>query len=282
MSTPESEHPTSGEAETNAAPRNLWERFKALPTESMTNTVIVTISLCLFCSMVVSGFAVALRPIQEANKLLDKRRNILQVAGLYQPDTDVEAVFKSVEARIVDLKAGKFTDAVDAQAYEQRAAAKDPAQSRELDDDPAGISRQANFASVYLIRDAGGEIDKIILPVHGYGLWSTLYGFVALNRDGNEVAALQFYEHAETPGLGAEVDNPNWRRQWPGKKIYGDDGNVKISVAKGIPNKDKVDYHIDALAGATLTTRGVDSLIRFWMGEQGFKPFLNNLKKGSA
>ncbi|MCH9674488.1 MAG: Na(+)-translocating NADH-quinone reductase subunit C [Gammaproteobacteria bacterium] len=277
MSTPE-----ESVTQDSGAPKNLWERFTSLPTESMSNTLIVTITLCLFCSMVVSGFAVALRPIQEANKLEDKRKNILQVAGLYEEGKDVDETFKSVEPRIVDLKTGKFTEAVDVNTYEQRAAAKDPAQSVALDADPAGIRRQAKYASVYIIRDGAGDIDKIILPVHGYGLWSTLYGFVALERDANQVAALQFYEHAETPGLGAEVDNPKWRASWTGKKIYGSDGKVKLAIAKGVPAKDNVDYHIDALAGATLTTRGVDNLIQFWMGEQGFKPFLDNLKKGAA
>ncbi|MEM7254281.1 MAG: Na(+)-translocating NADH-quinone reductase subunit C [Pseudomonadota bacterium] len=269
------------EDETSPMPSGLWERFKSLPTDSMANTVIVTIILCLFCSMVVSGFAISLRPLQEANKLLDKRKNILQVAGLYDDGTDIDEVFKSIESRVVDLQAGKFTDAVDPDLYDQRTAAKDPTQSIELTEDLAGIRRQAKLASVYLVRDSGGEIEKIILPVHGYGLWSTLYGFVAVNREGDLVEALQFYEHAETPGLGAEVDNPSWRAQWPGKRIYDESGNVKLGINKTVPTGG-ADYHIDALAGATLTTRGVDNLVKFWMGEQGFKPFLENLKKGAA
>ena len=267
------------ENQTGPPLKTMWRRFKALPTDSILNTVIVSISLCLFCSMVVSAFAVSLRPMQEQNKLQDKRRNILQVANLYNPDVDIDQAFSAIESRIVDIKAGKFTDEIDPETYDQRDAAKDPTQSIELDNDPAGIKRQAKYASVYIIRDTNDEIDKIILPIHGYGLWSTLYGFVALNRDGNEVLALQFYEHGETPGLGAEVDNPKWRKQWIRKKIYDNDGNVKINVTKGIPTEAQVSYHIDALAGATLTTRGVDNLIHFWMGEQGFKPFLDYLKK---
>ena len=259
-----------------------WGRFMAMPADNPVKTVIVAVSLCLFCSMVVSAASVMLKPIQEQNKVLDKKRNILQVAGLYKEGQDVNEAFKAIEARLVDIQTGTFSDAADAATYDQRAAAKDPARSIELSDDPASIGRQAKLASVYILRNDAGEIEKIILPVHGYGLWSTLYGFVALKADGNEVTGMQFYEHAETPGLGAEVDNPRWKAQWPGKKVYDDQGDVEITVAKGKPTAAMEPYHIDSLAGASLTSRGVDNLIRFWMGEQGFKRFLDNLKAGTA
>ena len=219
--------------------KGLIARFKALPVDSTPKTVLVAVLLCLFCSMVVSAAAVMLKPIQESNKLLDKKTNILQVAGLYHDGVNVDEVFAQIEPRIVDLKTGKFSEAVDAATYDQRAAAKDPASSVALSDDPAGIGRQANYASVYILRDKEGAIERIILPIHGYGLWSTLYGFIALNADGNEIFGLQFYEHAETPGLGAEVDNPNWRAMWPGKRVYGDDGSVRITVDKGPPSRCK-------------------------------------------
>ena len=260
----------------------IWGRFLETPADNPVKTVIVAVALCLFCSMIVSAAAVALRPVQEQNQLLDKRRNILEVAGLYKPGIDINEAFQSIEPRLVDLSTGTFSDAADPVTYDQRAAAQDPKRSIALENDPAGIGRQAKLASVYILRNDAGDIEKIILPVHGYGLWSTLYGFVALNADGNEVAGFQFYEHAETPGLGAEVDNPRWKAQWPGKKIYGEDGEVEINVSKASPSGAMAQYHIDSLAGATLTSVGVDNLIHFWMGEQGFKRFLENLKEGTA
>ncbi|SNY92612.1 Na+-transporting NADH:ubiquinone oxidoreductase subunit C [Cohaesibacter sp. ES.047] len=260
-----------------------WGRFLAMPADNPVKTVIVAVGLCLFCSMIVSAAAVALRPVQEQNKVLDKRRNILEVAGLYQSGMDVNKTFSErVEPRLVDIEAGTFSDAADPATYDQRAAASDPTRSVAPENDIAGIGRQAKLAAIYLVRDDAGEVEKIILPVHGYGLWSTLYGFVALKSDGNEVAGFQFYEHAETPGLGAEVDNPSWKSQWPGKKIYGEDGDVQITVSKGSPSGEMAQYHIDSLAGATLTSRGVDNLVQFWMGEQGFKRFLENLKEGTV
>ena len=247
--------------------------------------LLVALSLCLVCSVIVSTAAVLLKPAQEANKSLDKKRNILQAAGMLDPDVSIDEQFASVNTRVVDLRTGKFTDDVDPERYDQRKAAKDPAQSLKLDSDQdmAKISRRENYAVIYLVEGEGGELDKIILPVHGYGLWSTLYGFVALEADANTVAGLGFYEHAETPGLGGEVDNPRWKALWPGKQVYKD-GTVKIGLVKGSvdPAGANADWEIDGLSGATLTARGVTNLVQFWLGEDGFEPFLENLRTGGA
>lgn len=247
--------------------------------------LLVALSLCLVCSVIVSTAAVLLKPAQEANKSLDKKRNILQAAGMLDPDVSIDEQFASVSTRVVDLRTGKFTDDVDPERYDQRKAAKDPAQSLKLDSDQdmAKISRRENYAVIYLVEGEGGELDKIILPVHGYGLWSTLYGFVALEADANTVAGLGFYEHAETPGLGGEVDNPRWKALWPGKQVYKD-GTVKIGLVKGSvdPAGANADWEIDGLSGATLTARGVTNLVQFWLGEDGFEPFLENLRTGGA
>jgi Na+-transporting NADH:ubiquinone oxidoreductase subunit C len=229
--------------------------------------------------MVVAFAAVNLRPIQSYNKALDKKVNILQVAGLYKDGIDVGSVFKAFEPKIVDMKTGKFTNAVDIENFDDRKAAKDPKLSSLLVDDPASIGRKPNFTTVYLLKNEDGSLDKVILPVYGYGLWSTLYGFIALEENGNDIFGLQFYEHAETPGLGAEVDNPRWKAQWKGKQLRDDKGNLMIQVAKVAKDKR---YHIDALAGATLTSNGVDNLVKFWMGESGFALFISNLKAGTA
>jgi Na+-transporting NADH:ubiquinone oxidoreductase subunit C len=244
----------------------------------------VAFTLCLVCSIVVSAAAVILKPAQEANKSLDRKRNILQAAGLLDPAVSVEEQFKAVDARMVDLRTGEFAESVPA-GYDQQSASKDPALSKALPDDVdrAKINRQAYYAEVYLVEDDSGALDKIILPIHGYGLWSTLYGFIALEEDANTVAGIGFYEHGETPGLGGEVDNPNWKRLWPGKKVY-QDGSVEIALAKGSvdPASPKAEWRVDGLSGATLTSRGVTNLVQFWLGENGFAPFLDKLKTGDA
>ncbi|WP_172331582.1 Na(+)-translocating NADH-quinone reductase subunit C [Mangrovicoccus sp. HB161399] len=259
------------------------------PADSTAKTLFVAITLCLFCSMVVAAAAVALRPIQEANQLLDKRRNILEVAGLYEPGMDINEVFTSAfEPKIVDLQTGDYVDEVPNAAgapftvatYDDVAATSDMALSSELENDPAGLGRQARYQMVYLLKDDSGALDKVVLPISGYGLWSTLYGFITLEEDTNTIFGLQFYQQAETPGLGAEVDNPRWKALWNGKELRNSEGDLAINVSKGSPSGEAANYHIDALAGATLTSRGVDNLVRFWMGEQGFAPYLEKLKNG--
>jgi Na+-transporting NADH:ubiquinone oxidoreductase subunit C len=254
-------------------------RFLALSPDSVPKTIFVAVSVCLVASMVVSAAAVALRPLQAVNALKDKQINILQVAGIYDPNVDVVEAFAAFEPHVLELETGLFTQDFDPATFDDRAAADDPATSVALSDDPAGIGRQARFVTVYLLRDDAGDIDKVILPIHGYGLWSTLYGFIALEENGNDIFGLRFYEHAETPGLGAEVDNPRWMALWNGKRLTDEDGVLQISVTKTEPAAG-ADYHIDALAGATLTTVGVHNLVNFWMGEAGYEAFLQNLRAG--
>lgn len=253
--------------------------------DSIKKILTVAFSLCIVCAVVVSTAAVMLKPAQQANQALDRKRNILAAAGILEQGSSVEEQFAKIDTRVVDLRSGRFTDAVDPGDYDQRAAAKDPALSVKLagEDDPAKILRREHYAIVYLSETADGEIDKIILPVHGYGLWGQLYGFIALESDANTVAGLGFYEHKETPGLGGEVDNPRWKALWPGKQVYAD-GDVALEVMKGSvdPASSGAEYQVDGLAGATLTTRGVSHLVQYWLGENGFAPFLENLKTGDA
>lgn len=258
----------------------LFNKYLEMPNDSKPKTLFVAISLCLVCSILVSAAAVALRPKQEANKVLDKRKNILQIGGLMQAGKSVNELFEGVEARVVDLDTGEYVDDVDPAVYDAREAAKDPAQSRTLAavEDIASIKRREQYATVYLVRDESGEaIERFILPVRGYGLWSTLHGFMALEGDGQTVSGFGFYEHAETPGLGGEVDNPNWRALWPGKQVYDDDGAVALQVMKGSvdPQAPGTEYQVDGLAGATLTSRGVSNLVQYWLGDSGFAKYLD-------
>ena len=226
-----------------------------------------------------------LKPSQEANQALDRKRNILSAAGMLEEGTSVEEQFAKMNTRVVDLRTGKFTDEVDPASYDQRGASKDASMSDKLsvEEDIAKVFRREHYALVYLAEDPQGSVDKIILPIHGYGLWGTLYGFIALEGDANTVAGIGFYEHKETPGLGGEVDNPRWKSLWDGKQVYKD-GDMELRVIKGTvdPTAKNAEYQVDGMAGATLTTRGVSNLVEFWLGESGFEPFLNNLKSGEA
>ncbi len=256
-----------------------------LNKDTVGGTLSVALILCVVCSIVVASAAVLLRPMQQANKDLDRKTNILAAAGLLKEGVSVDSQFEDISVRAVDLDSGQFTDAVDVNSYDQRKASKDPALSEALSaaDDLAKISRRANIATVYIVETSEG-IDKVILPIKGYGLWSTLYGFIALEGDLNTVAGLGFYEHAETPGLGGEVDNPLWKAKWIGKKVFDDEGKTALALIKGSVDSSRAgsEYQIDGLSGATLTSRGVSQLIQFWLGDKGFAPFLTKLKGGEA
>jgi Na+-transporting NADH:ubiquinone oxidoreductase subunit C len=266
-----------------------YEKFKvyrdhvlALSNDSLEKTVAVALALCLVCAVLVSLATVALRPLQGHNKALDMKRNILDVAGLLQEGTDIDTAFKEkIEMKIVDLKTGDYIENIDVEAYDQRKAAKDPAQSEAIPaaKDIAGIRNKAKYAKVFLVK-SGAAIQSIILPVNGYGLWSTMYGFMSLDSDGQTVQSINLYDQAETPGLGGEVINPNWRALWKGKKIYAKNGEVALSLIKGTVDTSRADavYKVDGLAGATLTSRGVTNLVKYWMSDEGFAPYLKKVK----
>jgi len=265
-------------------PAGGWlARMLARPNDSREKTLFVAVALALVCSVAVSLAAVGLRPLQEANARDDLRRNLLIAAGLLEERderADVEALFERVEARVVDLGTGEYAEDIDPDVYDARSAVRDPGMSTAVapGDDIASIKRRERYATVYLVRD-GDALEQVILPVRGYGLWSTMYGFLALENDLDTIVGLKFYEQGETAGLGAEVDNPNWRGQWAGKKLDDAEGNLAIAVVKGgVPRGDEgAEHKVDGLAGATLTARGVENLVRYWLGEQGFGPYLERL-----
>lgn len=257
-------------------------RILALNNDSLEKTLAVALAVCFICAILVSLAAVALRPLQANNKALDMKKNILDVAGLLPDGTDVNKAFdEQIEAKLVDLETGDYVDDMNAADYDQRKATKDPAQSVAIpaDKDIASIKRKAKIAKVYLVKQ-GDRIQSIILPISGYGLWSTLYGFLALDADGQTVQSINFYDQAETPGLGGEVVNPKWRALWKGKKVYSESGEPVLTLIKGSVDTSKPgsEYKVDGLAGATLTSVGVSNLIKYWMSNEGFAPYLEKMR----
>ena len=253
--------------------------------DTLTKTLIVTIGLCLLCSLIVSTASVSLAPLQEQNKKDELNISILQVAGIYRPDIPVENLFSRVQPKIVDLSQGTYVDSPKPDSFDMVAEARNPDFGTPLPDydDIAGINYLPRYAKVYLI-SSEDELDKIVLPIYGYGLWSMLYGFIALDADANTVYALQFYQHGETPGLGGRVDDPKWQALWRGKKVYGIDSKPKLSVVKGQVSKSdpSFPYKVDGLSGATLTARGVDHMVHFWFGQMGYRKFLEKQFYGMA
>lgn len=254
----------------------------SLPNDNIVKTIVVALLLCLFCSIIVSTAATVLKPKQVANKLLDKKRNILSVAGIDLSTGSVDQLFGQIEEKIVDLQTGEYSDAVDLATFDQRKAAKDPAYRVALnkEQDIAQIGGYSKYANVYLVKD-GDRVSKYILPVKGYALWSTMYGFICLEADATTACNISFYEHAETPGLGGEIDNKKWQASWAGKQVADSTGAPKLHLIKGQVTSATPDaqYKIDGLAGATLTSIGVTNMIHFWLGEDGFGSYLHNIRQ---
>jgi len=252
--------------------------------ETIGKTLAVATILAVVCSVLVSAAAVGLRPMQEANKLLEKQKNVLMAAGMFDPAVPVTEAFGVFEPKVVDLATGDYVpeDQVDPQTYDQRAAASIASESVAIDseDDVARIARRAKYGLVYLV-NKDGKLDQIILPIVGKGLWSTMYGFLALDKDGTTIRGVTFYEHAETAGLGGEVSNPRWNAKWVGKTVYGEKPGVAFSVLKGavVPGTPDAIHEVDGLSGATLTANGVTNLMHYWLGEQGFGPYLAKMRK---
>lgn len=259
--------------------------------DSFWGTVIVATLLCVVCSAVVSIAAVSLRPRQEENKRFDRQRNVLDATGLAMGElgrpasaltrSEVADLYAWVTEKLVDLETGEFSDELDPATYDPMEAKGDPQLSVAIQDprfDP-GESRRPKVMNVYFVRRPGEDrIRQVVLPVYGKGLWSTLYGYLAVRNDLNTIQGLTFYEHGETPGLGGEVDNPSWKRQWEGKQLFDDEGEPAAEVAKGPAPQDD-EHAVDGLSGATITARGVTNLIRYWTSDDGYGPFLRRMSE---
>jgi len=277
--------PTSARQERGDARGRSWfGGLASMPNDSLAKTLIVALLVALFGSVLVSASAILLRPRIEANLEGERQRNLLEIVqrlpGIEQLFDRVEEA--AVEAFVVDLATGEIDRSLRPEDVDARAAAQDVARSIAIppERDIAGIRRVSRYEVVYLVR-ADDELRLIVLPVRGQGFASTLYGYLGLAGDANTVVGLGFYEHGETPGLGAQVDSPQWREQWQGKWVRDPQGQLRIGVARGAlaPSDPSAPYQVDGLTGATFTSQGVNNLVRFWLGDDGFGPFLDRIRQ---
>lgn len=247
-------------------------------------TVVFAAVVCLVCGVAVASAAVVLREQQEINKVIDKKSKVLSASGLL-PEGKVTAeevsrlYDENVTPKVYDLKTGQLAAGVDAATFDQKQAMKDVETSVSAPPNPAQVMRIPHQALVYEI-GKGGKTDSLVLPVEGKGLWSTLYGFLALSVDTSTIQGLIFYQHGETPGLGGEVDNPRWQQLWADRKPFNDKYEPVIAVIKGQAGTSQDDpHHVDGLSGATITSRGVTDLLQFWLGKHGYGPTLETYRK---
>lgn len=242
-------------------------------------------AVCLVCSVFVCLSAVLLKDMQESNKRVDQQKNVLKAAGLIDANEtidngEVAKRYEAIKPLVIDLKTGSVKSDVDATAVDMRAAVADSELSRSVDSNDAKVLRVPNTALVYQVMEEG-KVKMLVLPVSGKGLWSTMHGFLALDVDTTTVRGVSFYEHGETPGLGGEVENPRWTGLWKDRKVYNDQWEPAFAVLKG-PAKSPTEqpHNVDGLSGATLTCKGVTGLVNFWIGQDGFGPFLKKFREG--
>ena len=255
---------------------NWLDRLLSTPNDSPRKAIFVVLAVCLTASVLVTTSSVLLRPLQKAN---EERARMARLAGVLTGDG--EAIDATTRAMVINLETGLPDEMLDATSFDARAAAKDPATSIALppNRDLALIGRRARHAVVHFLY-RNGKLDLIVVPVHGQGFGSTLFGYLGLRGDTQEVMGLTFYEHGETPGLGAMIEHPAWLEQWRGKRVWDLLGEPALGVAEGAVDPASTDatHLVDGLTGATWTGRGVTNLLRFWLGEDGYGPLLKNIR----
>ncbi|MBY6082767.1 MULTISPECIES: Na(+)-translocating NADH-quinone reductase subunit C [Ruegeria] len=250
-------------------------------------SLLVLVGVALVCSILVSVSTITLRPIQERNEAVQRYRNVVSLTGLVAPGADDDTILEVVaqlDARVVDLDTGEFASDLEPGDIDARSAVNDPDRSTAIpaEADTARLGRRPNHEVVYLVWQ-DQTLSRIIFPISGQGMWSTIYGFIALEDDLNTIAAVSFYEQAETAGLGDQIEDPDWQDQWQGRKMYGPNGEVRFRVAGGVvsPSSAAAAYEVDGLTGATITGTGVTNLADYWFGPHGYGPFLKQIGVGA-
>jgi Na+-transporting NADH:ubiquinone oxidoreductase subunit C len=255
--------------------------------DSPGKAILVVSLTALICSTLVSAAVVVFRPIQLNNQLLERSRNIMQLTGLLAeeplPDDDeMLALFKSLDSRLIEIDPGHFSDAMDPRTFDDRKAANDPDLGVPIpaQQDLANLGRRSRFKPAYLVWE-GDALSRIILPVHGAGMWSTLYGYIALEPDLNTIAGMIFYEQNETPGLGDQILHEHWQQQWRGREIFDDRGVPVFRVGEGAvaEGSEAARHQVDAITGATVTGNAVTALIGYWFGPHGYGAFLDDVRE---
>ena len=256
---------------------NPWRRLLALPNESRTKTIVMAFLVSAVCAAVVSAATVYLRPIQAANRAAEEQAKIAAlVAGVPGMADLLDAAGGTLSTVVVDLETGRAADDVTPATLE--AALADPANWTTLTpaEDRAGLGQRPDFAQVFLLRE-GDKVELALLPMAGQGYGGRIDAILALRDDMNTIAGIAITSHSETPGLGGRIDEPTWQANFPGTRVRGPDGEIRFAVARGEATGD---YAVDGITGATRTGSAIAGMVRFWLGPEGYGPFLRAVERG--
>ena len=262
------------------SPFFLWRRFLALPNDSRIKTLGVAFLVALVSAMAVSVTSVVLKPRQQAHLEAMREAKLAAMVGTLPGLADIlrETGAETLSTVIVDLATGRISTETDPADFDYLAAQTDPELTEALASelDIAGIGRRPKRAPAYLLRGKGG-LALVVLPVYGTGYQSTIRAYLALSADLNTIAGLSIYEQAETPGLGSRITDPDWQALWSGRQAVAPSGEIIIRVVRDSASGPA---EVDGISGATRSSTGVARLVQFWLGADGFGPFLANLRSG--
>lgn len=261
------------------------------PVETTGRTLRVAVLVALVCATLVSTVAVALRPLQQENR---RRERLSSLKGVLDALPGMEELLLAgrdteVVSMAIDLETGAADPSVDAATFDAAAAAKDPARSVAIPPafDVADLERRARHAVVHVVREGRGaaaRVAYVILPVEGVGYGGPIRAYVALagTGPGATVAALHVYEQQETAGLGSKIAEGPFLARFRGKRAFDDAGAPRLGVAlEGVDPAD-APYTVDGITGATVSSEAVGKLLRYWLSDHGYGPFLRALAGGDA
>lgn len=229
-------------------------------------TFIFAFIICAVCSFLLAAVSQGLRKEQEKNVALDIKKNILKAVGLREPlekHASADEVFKIYDEKIESIVVDEEGNIIEGMI---------PEDIKEGDNDRYPL---------YIYKEEG-KVIAYCFPVQGKGLWSTLYGYFALEPDAITVRGITFYKHGETPGLGAEIEKDWFQDNFKGKQIWSkkEDELTPTKVAKGkvagMIAEDEQMHYVDGISGATMTGKGVTALIDKWL--HVYEPFLAKIR----
>lgn len=229
-----------------------------LNTNSNTYTVIYASVVVVIVAFLLAFISSALKAPSEANERIDKKKQILASLNIRNLDnSQVEKTYAEVvKADLIVNDKGEIIS-----------------EGQEKDQAGFTVSRKdMNSESLPVFVCQVDSQTKYVLPLVGKGLWGTIWGYLALNADGKTVYGAYFSHESETAGLGALITEEKFQKEFEGKTVTDDQGNLVIDVVKFGQVKDN-STQCDGISGATLTTNGVRDMVREYLGK--YQAFLN-------
>ena len=217
--------------------------------KSFSNTYIFTFSVILVVviALLLSLAAMQLKPFQDKNIEVEKKRNIL--ASIRIPSTVDDAVdlyAKYITDSYVIDREGVKKEGIDAFTVDMKSEVSKPAKDRSL---PVFIGTLDDGSAAF------------VLPLRGKGLWGPIWGYISFQPDLNTVYGVIFDHQGETPGLGAEISLGWFQEPFRGKTIFSDSVNfVSIKVLKGGNTKNNP-HAVDGISGGTITSKALEAML---------------------